>query len=347
MLPFLSKATTSTVLFVSSIVDLRTIAARAGFSLWGIFGGVTIIMSSIRASATTRTGREIDEETATVSNEELIDIINDEVGEVADEREETSIFGVSRATADLPVADEVRLPELPPTPELEAEIRRMEEEEEEEHRNNIQRAVPQETILQRKRQAERRRFLFASAWFLSVAVVGIVIGLTMGPSSSSSSGAQSPEPTPSPTSQQFLELQRLVVEASFDEGASLQDDDSPQYKALSWLENNTNLDDYPNWKLLQRYSLASFYYSTNGADWSENGGWLSDSDECSWFTEDDQTPACNDFGRYLQLTLLDNNLKGTLPMELVLLSDSLCMFVASAGTLSWCVAQQLVSLCRL
>jgi Leucine-rich repeat (LRR) protein len=150
---------------------------------------------------------------------------------------------------------------------------------------------------------------------------------------------------------------------------------------------NANLLFYDNERLRQRYTLATFYFSTEGVSWRQNtatlddlpgdlpdvlvtnnvvsthiicgsdgdgvdgGGattpwtqqtsenavvvpntfcgsnawtqhdsWLSDEDECTWFSWSDEP--CN-MGKFAQLVLYYNNLAGSLPPELGLLSDNL------------------------
>jgi hypothetical protein len=65
------------------------------------------------------------------------------------------------------------------------------------------------------------------------------------------------------------------------------------------------------------------FYSTSGDKWMDCTGWLSDQDECEWlsFSFDD---VCNNDDCFLELAMVDNNLDGTMPVELALLSDSLC-----------------------
>ena len=99
--------------------------------------------------------------------------------------------------------------------------------------------------------------------------------------------------------------------------ASLTDPASPQSKALAWLANNTNVDQYNEIRLTQRYALATLYYATNGDHWSSNEGWLSDSDECTWSTDDPFN--CN--GQLMAyLVLYERSLLGTIPPEIGLLS---------------------------
>ena len=68
--------------------------------------------------------------------------------------------------------------------------------------------------------------------------------------------------------------------------------------------------------LIQRYSLIVLYYATNGANWFDNEGWLSDSDECDWYGV-----TCNDSGFVTGLQLDGNNLIGTIPSNIASLSQ--------------------------
>ena len=57
--------------------------------------------------------------------------------------------------------------------------------------------------------------------------------------------------------------------------------------------------------------------------WTENSLWLTSADECLWFTRENTTSICDSNGNYLILSLTNNNLVGTLPLELMLLSKTL------------------------
>jgi hypothetical protein len=83
------------------------------------------------------------------------------------------------------------------------------------------------------------------------------------------------------TLQDLVDLLSLV---SFDNGAALQAPSTPQNNALLlWLSNNINLDAYSDEKRIQRYALATFFYSTNGDNRKRNTGWITDVDECDWY----------------------------------------------------------------
>lgn len=138
---------------------------------------------------------------------------------------------------------------------------------------------------------------------------------------------QPPSTTP-PTSLAQDQLVALLSSVSLDDGEALQTPSTPQNNAVSWLAGNANLSTYSDAKKIQRYVLATLYYSTNGDSWTRNTGWLSDSDECDW----DYTVVgslCVS-GSVAELDMAAKNLVGTVPAELALLSNSLseCQFFA-------------------
>lgn len=113
---------------------------------------------------------------------------------------------------------------------------------------------------------------------------------------------------------------------------------SPQQRSLNWLTKDPALTSYSAAQLLQRFVLKTFYFSTNGGNdeldsdqqWLVSEGWGSPSlsnfneHECQWFTTyEDNTiePACNDQGTFTVLSVNRNNLRGSLPRELALLTS--------------------------
>jgi len=107
-------------------------------------------------------------------------------------------------------------------------------------------------------------------------------------------------PTSSPTTLAFAEtfedLQGYLVEFVPDP-AALEDPDSPQYAAVTWLasdlaEKGVNrrlqqLEVVEAVVVQQRYALATLYFATEGDNWTdpsyiEGDPWLSSSNVCSW-----------------------------------------------------------------
>ncbi|CAB9517854.1 Receptor protein kinase CLAVATA1 [Seminavis robusta] len=71
----------------------------------------------------------------------------------------------------------------------------------------------------------------------------------------------------------------------------LQDSHSPQARAYHWLQADPRLSDYPEWRRIQRYALATLHFATTTAtqsSWVIDQHWLSyDISECHWKTKMD------------------------------------------------------------
>jgi hypothetical protein len=124
-------------------------------------------------------------------------------------------------------------------------------------------------------------------------------------------------PTPAPTLSPEAFLSDLLSSISFDDGVALSTPSTPQSMAFYWMvTNNTNLRTLPNEKIVQRYALATLYYSANGDSWNRKDYWLTDNEECGTW----QSLTCTDNGTVSNLDLRDNNLNGTIPPEIGLLT---------------------------
>jgi hypothetical protein len=157
-----------------------------------------------------------------------------------------------------------------------------------------------------------------------VLVLGTIYGVTgfenvMG-ASAPESNAQEPTNAPSDPGDLNLEYFVHVALPEYSRQA-LRRENSPQSKALAWLRNNTLLETYSLSRRLERFSLATFFFSTGGdRRWRSNSSWLSDDDECSWYSGNNESSVCGSEG-YKELILGDNDLRGTLPLEVALLSS--------------------------
>ncbi|GKY97125.1 hypothetical protein MPSEU_000670900 [Mayamaea pseudoterrestris] len=100
--------------------------------------------------------------------------------------------------------------------------------------------------------------------------------------------------------------------------------DTPQNLAFVATSNETSFDDT---RLLQRYAMRVFYHATNGPSWIVKDGWDGNLDECLWYTTaEDPTSICeSDVIQTLELS--GNNVTGSLPAELSMLSSLSRLYV--------------------
>lgn len=97
------------------------------------------------------------------------------------------------------------------------------------------------------------------------------------------------------------------------------DPTSPQIMAMEWLVNDPQATSLSDLKLMQRYVLATLYFSTDGSGWNNPLSWVVESlEECEWSGIE-----CDDSGGVKVIRLPDENLSGPLPAEIHLLSDTL------------------------
>jgi len=114
----------------------------------------------------------------------------------------------------------------------------------------------------------------------------------------------------------------FLVAKSLDEGVQLRNHKSPQYNAFRWLSGNLYLSSYSDEVKIQRFAMACIFFSTNGNEWTNNQNWLSDQDECEWFSRVAELPidaVCDIDHHVITLDLDYNNLQGQLPGEISLL----------------------------
>ena len=105
---------------------------------------------------------------------------------------------------------------------------------------------------------------------------------------------------------------------------SLRSYHTAQAKAFLWLEKDPNILYYSETRKIQRFALATLYFSTKIAqNWTESTSWLDyDIHECFWFSRhaEGSSGTCED-DEYKRLVLPKNNLRGQLPPELTLLTS--------------------------
>jgi len=117
---------------------------------------------------------------------------------------------------------------------------------------------------------------------------------------------------------------------------------SPQVKAQNWLSQDPQFHQYSDDRMIQRWVLATFAFGMmEGTSNGDNAflsqqevlqippalqDWVQYTDECTWFHtigDDNGSSVCNSEGLYIRLDLRSQNLVGTLPSEIALLSNHL------------------------
>lgn len=165
----------------------------------------------------------------------------------------------------------------------------------------------------------RRKIQYALLGGLLV-IIGVAVGVTVGTSGSDETPMPSMSPSSAPSTFELDRFEPLLPDYS---KSSILDEDSPQARAIEWLDSDPDSGAYTNFQRLQRFALATLYFATNGKEWVNNGGWVEGFrfDECDWYTGDsDSLESCAD-GRFEAITLDLNSLVGTLPDELAILTD--------------------------
>lgn len=158
---------------------------------------------------------------------------------------------------------------------------------------------------------------------LAGGAVAVALGLVLGGSkgaSPSGDGMPSLSPSAAPTVFTFEFFKEEILPPYSQE--AIEDLDSPQSEAFTWLETDVVANDaFLIDKRVQRFALASFFYASGGEEWTSNTGWLDlNEDECDWYFGEPGRP-CNNDGQYSEIILEANNLVGTLPEELALLTE--------------------------
>ena len=111
----------------------------------------------------------------------------------------------------------------------------------------------------------------------------------------------------------------------------MQDNNSPQSRALTWMAFNDSFPVNDTEHLRQRYVLVVLYFSGQGEAWSSKYKFLSNVHECHW-TDDTGflgVPACSDRGTVKSIQFLHNGYAGTVPSELGHLKDLTSLSILS------------------
>ena len=180
-----------------------------------------------------------------------------------------------------------------------------------------QRSEWRDQLLKKEWLGVKRLFWVILAMLIIILILlSIVLALTVG----------SREPNNEPEFQPFFPSLYNMGMFPNQTHESLQDPKSPQHKAYSWLIEDPSFDLYSEDRKMQRFALATLYYATNGPDWRSKDRILTyGSDECQWFYSRSYgrtapAPCAVAGGLIDSLILDDNNLQGSLPEELFLLT---------------------------
>ncbi|CAB9507067.1 LRR receptor-like serine threonine-protein kinase [Seminavis robusta] len=182
--------------------------------------------------------------------------------------------------------------------------------------------------------------------FVVVVIAVIIVAAVLGAKDSSGeTSTEAPTEAPKQTDPSFFSLSETFPNSTLlpvtVKAIESQSGRSPQVQAFRWLTEDPNLSDYVEAKRLQRFALATFFYSVNG---EEPGGplanWLVyETHECEWFSNAPQEfEVCRGFAAefdgsspfahfdYVSLVLsgasdIQYQVKGMLVPELALLTS--------------------------
>ncbi|CAB9513474.1 Leucine Rich Repeat [Seminavis robusta] len=153
-----------------------------------------------------------------------------------------------------------------------------------------------------------------------------------------SSESPSPVSSPPPTPRAMLDADFLP---EFSIAAILENETSPQAKALSWVQEHRDFESMSEARKRQLMALATLFYATGGnSSWQPTPriNWLDDSlHECDWQGDREFKPNCTDEGVYQAINLDSDRLVGTIPPEISFLTGLKCLSLREnqiSGTLT-------------
>ena len=237
-------------------------------------------------------------------------------------------------------------------------------------------------LMPRERHRKKKDVVYCLTCFVIVAMlVGVSLGVSQSHKSkiavTSAPGTPTPteqrvtaspsapqEPTVPPTqaSTSFafnLVAQEVLNSFGTDFYLRLQDLNSPQAKAARWMGDIDTAIEFPvvgdntqaRKRFKQRYSLATFFYSTGGEDsWVDHARFLSPNlHECNWNRKVVLSRGvlnCNNLFEVAMLAVPSNNLTGTIPPEIIAL-DSLESIYLVDNNISGSLPDEIYSLTNL
>jgi len=122
-----------------------------------------------------------------------------------------------------------------------------------------------------------------------------------------------------------INVRAIVEPVALHNGTEWEDADAYQTSAITWLETQDSFSwDLPVERVIQRYVLACIYHATTIKSesrmlgWVNMAGWLSGSNECSWWGI-----TCNTKNEVEKIELRSNNILRSFPEEITILASSI------------------------
>mmetsp|Transcript_33779 Transcript_33779/g.50085 ORF Transcript_33779/g.50085 Transcript_33779/m.50085 type:complete len:1024 (-) Transcript_33779:245-3316(-) len=192
-------------------------------------------------------------------------------------------------------------------------------------RSSLGRHLQEEDVDSDIRSCKTTEALGVKACFLSVVALACIIPIAV---LAPSQGQSHDSPTHERKSYYSSIIQARSPSTSFDTASS------PQARALDWMVNDTystSLSDED--RLLQRFGLATLWYSTG--EWDSALPWLTSTNECEHWGNESVTDglglSCNLLNAVELLMLGGDVVKGTIPPEILFLTDLLALELVSSN----------------
>ena len=201
-----------------------------------------------------------------------------------------------------------------------------------ESENDIEIAKARVSKVSRRESGFCSWYILLALILLGSVVVGLGLGLLLLPRSKTQEVPPTPRPpysiqdSPDLPDGQLALYRTICQHLRGDCIETLLASETPQSSAFHWLVNDSEANPKPtslsDAGLVQRYAMATIYFSTKGVDWSQTTHWLSSKHECDWFTSVGFAPICDFDSKMLHTFVLENNnLQGEIPYEVSLLTS--------------------------
>lgn len=166
---------------------------------------------------------------------------------------------------------------------------------------------------------KRQRLIFSAVGLFALLLVVVIVPIAVSQDTDGGvvefvniTESPSTAPSSSPTSFVFAELLSTIGSLYGKDNSEIfseafSDESSPQYRAAKWTVDNipAGITSGSDPRMVSRYALTAFYFSTNGDNWREcsRGStncvrakeWLTSTNECDWFAVDCINPANGDY----------------------------------------------------